>query len=70
MDPYQTAIEERIREVQRYRRMIRRQEEFRFLDGFIDHYREEAGALNRVRNKARKATRVEARGDHFAGVGR
>jgi len=69
-DPYRTAIEERIRELQGYRRWITGHlPQYRWND-LRDHYRVEAGALNRVRNKARKAQHVDARGDHFVGIGR
>lgn len=69
-DPYRTAIEERIRELQRWRRWLRQHPAELFWDDFGREYRLEAGALNRVRNSVRKAQHVEARGDHFVGIGR
>jgi hypothetical protein len=73
-DPYRTAIEERIRELHEYRRWLRSYWgsvfRYEYRAELATEYRVEAGALNRVRNKARKAQHVDARGDHFVGIGR
>jgi len=69
-DPYRTAIEEKLRELQRYRRWIRHWREVYDWQDLAHEYRIEAGALNRVRNSVRKAQHVDARGDHFVGIGR
>ena len=71
-DPYRTALEERIRELQRYRRWLRDHDVYLSINRAVltNEYRIEAGALNRVRNRVRKAQHVDARGDHFVGIGR
>lgn len=70
MDPYQTAIEDRIRELVRYRKWLR---DWPFLQDYLDEeYRIEVRGLLRTRSTAKRAQRAEskrlAKGDHFARV--
>jgi hypothetical protein len=68
MDPYETAVMDRIHELLKYRRWF---DEYRWLKPYLwPAFRAELLVLLRLARKVRKAQRVDGRGDHFAGVGR
>jgi hypothetical protein len=68
MDAHRTAIEERIQELLRYRGWLRETGLVSLKDYLWPEFRAELRALVKVARRARKAERVDSRGDHFAGM--